>query len=100
MTFTPRLTKIGVGGFKSIKNLQPLEMGALTVLIGANGAGKSNFVSLFRVLEAISRSRLQQLVDKAGGANEFLHYGAAQTPFIWISVSMDAKPDRRAITFI
>jgi len=33
------IDKITLGGFKSIESLEDLELGSLTVLIGANGAG-------------------------------------------------------------
>ena len=37
------LDKISIKGFKSIKELAGFELGNLNVLIGGNGAGKSNF---------------------------------------------------------
>ena len=40
------LNRLEVKGFKSIKAMD-LELYPLNVLIGANGAGKSNFISLF-----------------------------------------------------
>ncbi len=56
------------------------------MLIGANGAGKSNLISLFQMLSAIAESRLQIFVAKNGYANRLLHYGAKQTPSMscWI----------------
>jgi predicted ATPase len=45
---------IKIKGFKSIKELD-LEMQPINVLIGANGSGKSNFISVFRLLENIYR---------------------------------------------
>jgi predicted ATPase len=42
------LDYITVKGFRSIKSIEKLELGPLTVLIGANGSGKSNFVGVFR----------------------------------------------------
>jgi predicted ATPase len=46
------LSHIKIKGFKSIKELD-LEMQPINVLIGANGSGKSNFISVFRLLENI-----------------------------------------------
>jgi predicted ATPase len=90
VSFKPRITKIGVGGFKSIKSLQPLDLGPVTVFIGANGAGKSNLISLFRLLNALSQSRLQLFVGKAGGADTLLYYGAKET-FLWVTLEFEAK---------
>ena len=43
------LRKIHIEGYRSIKEAS-LELRALNVLIGANGSGKSNFVSFFLTL--------------------------------------------------
>jgi predicted ATP-binding protein involved in virulence len=40
------LQRISVSGYKSIKQQKDLEIRQLNVLVGANGAGKSNFISL------------------------------------------------------
>jgi len=52
-----KLEKLGIVAFKSIRE-QTLELGALNVLIGANGAGKSNLVQAFQFLREI---RMQSL---------------------------------------
>ena len=44
------LKRIRVAGWKSIKD-QTVDLTPLTVVIGANGAGKSNLLSLFKLLE-------------------------------------------------
>lgn len=40
-----QLRSLTVRGFKSIRELEDFELRGLNVLIGANGAGKSNFIS-------------------------------------------------------
>lgn len=52
-----KLEKLGIVAFKSIRE-QTLELGALNVLIGANGSGKSNLVQAFQFLREI---RVQNL---------------------------------------
>ncbi|MGO8670544.1 MAG: AAA family ATPase [Capsulimonadaceae bacterium] len=52
----------------------------MNVLIGANGAGKSNFVSLFRMLGWMTQGNLQLHIGLLGGANGLLYQGAAVTP--------------------
>lgn len=86
-----KLTKIGVGGFKSIKNLQQLELRPANILIGSNGAGKSNLVSFLNLLKAIADGNLQGYVGKAGGAETLLYYGAKETSELWASVGFDGK---------
>jgi predicted ATPase len=54
----------------------------INVLIGANGAGKSNLVSLFKLMHAMMEGRFQEHVGTIGGAESLLHYGSKRTPFI------------------
>ena len=81
------LSRIRIEGFKSIKKLD-LKMKSINVLIGANGAGKSNFVSVFRLLENIYNQRLQTYVQANGGGNGFLHFGAQTTNEIIIDLKL------------
>ena len=41
------LTHISIHGYRSIQSLQRLPLSQINILIGANGAGKSNFVGFF-----------------------------------------------------
>jgi predicted ATPase len=74
-----RLKTIRVAGWKSIKDSRPIELGPLNVFIGANGSGKSNLVSFFKLLNEIIGERLQEFIGTAGGANSVLHYGSKVT---------------------
>ena len=51
------LKQVILKGFKSIKGMD-LKLCPLNVLIGANGAGKSNFVSFFKMLNEMMAGRL------------------------------------------
>ena len=68
------LKRVVLSGFKSIKSMD-LELKPLNVLIGANGAGKSNFVSFFKMLNEMIGGRLQQYIATSGRAHSVLHYG-------------------------
>lgn len=68
------VTRLTVTGYKSIRELKNFKLGELNVLIGANGAGKSNFISLFRMLAEMVDQRLQLYVQKQGGPDALLHY--------------------------
>jgi predicted ATPase len=74
-----RLRRVRLSGFKSIKNLD-LEICALNVMIGANGAGKSNLVSFFKMINEMTGGRLQQFIATSGRAGSLLHYGPKVTP--------------------
>ncbi len=73
-----RLQRVILKGFKSIKALD-LDLRPLNVLIGANGAGKSNLVSFFKMLNEMMAGRLQQYVGTAGRAQSLLHFGPKVT---------------------
>lgn len=74
------INKLTIGGFKSIRKLDDFELRALNVLIGANGAGKSNFVGFFRLLKELIEQRLQIAVaTMEGGADRCLYLGPKMT---------------------
>jgi predicted ATPase len=68
-----------IEGFQSIRRLDRLPLGDLNVLIGANGVGKSNFVSYFRMLGEMVEQRLQLWVTQRGGADRLLTFGIKET---------------------
>ena len=75
-----------IEGFRSIKKLDKLRLTNLNVLIGANGAGKSNFVAYFRMLSELVEGRLQVWVSKQGGADRVLSYGIKETSALRTSI--------------
>jgi predicted ATPase len=81
------LSKVTIQGYKSINNLQSLELKALNVLIGANGSGKSNFISFFSMLSHIIDGRLQQYITRGGQASSFLYQGQRTTTSIMAKFS-------------
>lgn len=91
---------ISVAGFKSIESVQKLPMKRVNVVIGANGSGKSNLVSVFSFLEAIRGGRLGKYVAMAGGADRVLHFGAKATDELVIDVSFADSRNQYRITLI
>lgn len=81
------LNRISVKGYKSIRELEDLELRSLNVLIGANGSGKTNFISLFTLLRQIVEETLQLYVAQSGGADSFLYFGQKTTDQIVISLA-------------
>ena len=80
------LERITVTGYKSIKELRDFELGDLNVLIGANGAGKSNFLSVFKLLNRLVNERLQLFVAQSGGADFLLSFSSKVTNEIALSL--------------
>ncbi|EFP66414.1 phosphate ABC transporter ATP-binding protein [Ralstonia pickettii] len=73
-----QISRLVLHGYKSIAECD-LELGRLNVLIGANGAGKSNFIGFFRLINRILDQQLQTAVGLAGGPDALLHYGRKKT---------------------
>ncbi len=72
------LTHLDIRGFKSIK-AQSVTLDRINVLIGANGAGKSNLFSFFRMLNSMASGSFQAYIRRAGGADDLLYYGSGIT---------------------
>lgn len=73
-----QLSRLILKGYKSIAECK-LELGRLNVLIGANGAGKSNFIGFFRLINRMLDGQLQTAVGNAGGPDAMLHFGRKRT---------------------
>ena len=73
-----QITRVEVSGFKSIKQCS-LELDMINILIGSNGSGKTNFISLFRMLQNMIDGELQTYISRHGGPNAFLFFGSKKT---------------------
>jgi len=73
------LDKLTIKGFKSIKTLEDFELKKLNVMIGGNGAGKSNFVEIFRMLRAMVDVNFANYTMNRGGADDFMFNGPKET---------------------
>ncbi len=86
-----RVKSLSVTGFKSIRELRNFELANLNVLIGANGAGKSNFISLFRLLNEMYEQQLQLYIQTQGGPDSLLHFGRSTTQRLHAEFYFDAN---------
>lgn len=73
-----QISRLVLRGYKSIADCD-ITLGRLNVLIGANGAGKSNFIGFFRLINRILDQQLQLMVGQAGGPDALLRYGRKKT---------------------
>lgn len=78
-----KLRQLDIKGFKSIGGGagQRIPLGDITVLLGANGSGKSNLISFFSMLNFMMSGALNQYVSKQG-VSRLLFYGPKQTESI------------------
>lgn len=89
-----QLTKIEVEGYTSIR-AAAVELRPMNVLVGANGAGKSNFIQALELLGRIVESRLGLFVGMNGGASTLLNTAGSSQ----IRVQLDAPPNSYEATF-
>ena len=73
-----QLSRLALRGFKSIADCD-ITLEKLNILIGCNGAGKSNFINFFKMIQQIQEHNLQPYVTKSGGPDAILHFGRKTT---------------------
>lgn len=84
------LTRLEIKGFKSIRD-QEIELKPLNILIGNNGAGKSNLVSFFDMIGFLKTGALQQYVGQSGSADSLLYFGTKTTPVLEFTIEFSVK---------
>ena len=79
-----KIDRITIGGYKSISAKHPLSINLfdVNILLGANGAGKSNIISFFRMLNFMMSGTFQKYVAQHGTNSGILHYGPKTTPLM------------------
>ena len=75
-----KVKSVKIKNFKSIREIT-LELKNINMLIGANGAGKSNFIQFFTLLNNIVNQNLQNYITEKGGADNFLFFGKKYSDF-------------------
>lgn len=85
-----RIKSVTIEGFRSLNNIQNLELPQLTVLIGANGAGKSTLIRFFEMLSWMLKAKnLQEFVLRHGGGDDQFFMGARKTPRIHAELCLE-----------
>ena len=72
------LEKLHLAGYRSYNNnleQNCIEFKNLNIIIGANGAGKSNLISFLEMVSYMMTRGLRNYVSKQGGAQSLLHFG-------------------------
>ncbi len=97
---TNRIRAVTIEGFRSLKNIQNLELPQLTVLIGANGTGKSTLIRFFEMLSWMLKAKnLQEFVLRHGGGDDQFFMGARKTPRIHAELCLDSDKGRNDYRF-
>lgn len=91
-----KLKSLHIKGFKSIDNIEgaAIDFDDITVLLGANGVGKSNLVSFFYMMNHMMTGALQNYIAERGYADAFLFFGSQNTREITAQIKFE---DERGI---
>lgn len=84
--------RLSASNFKSFTSLE-IDFSGFTVIIGANAAGKSNIISVFRMLHDIAAFGLEDAVSLQGGAEYLRNLSVNHAATLTITVQFDAVTD-------
>lgn len=76
------LKSLALAGYRSYDNdleKNKIDLKDINIIIGANGAGKSNLVSFLEMVSFMMTGGLRRYVAKQGGAQSLLYFGMKQT---------------------
>ncbi|MXX74116.1 MAG: AAA family ATPase [Holophagales bacterium] len=94
------IQRVRVRGFRSLADVELTDLPGAAVLIGANGAGKSNFIRFFEMLSWMLKARrLDEFVQKHGGADDQLYGGNRTTPRMEAELSLRTGAGRNDYRF-
>ena len=78
---------IGIEGYRRLYNVQ-VEMRPLTVMIGANGVGKTSLLEIFLLLAASARMQLESKISELSGLSEIMTRDTADSIAFSLSMSV------------
>jgi predicted ATPase len=81
------IERVSIEGYRSIQQLT-LEPGPLTVVLGANGTGKSNLYRSLLLLQAAAQGTLARLMAEEGGIPSILWAGPRKKGPVRLSLSV------------
>ena len=88
---------VSIRGFRSLADVTLADLPDATVLIGANGSGKSNFLRFFEMLNwMVGIRRLGEFVQRQGGADDQLFGGSRTTSRLEAEVTVMTAVHGRA----
>ena len=94
------IESVRIRGFRSLEDVKLSGLPRATVLIGANGSGKSNFVRFFDLLSwMLGSGRLGEFVERQGGADDQLFGGNRRTPRLEAEVALRTDRGRNDYRF-
>ena len=92
------LDKLTIRGFKSIREMEGLELKNLNILIGTNGSGKSNLIASLQMLKSLAEGQLKSYIASNGGIGALLHNGPRPASKIELEASIGSNSYKLSIT--
>lgn len=93
------IERVKIAGFRSFKDVD-IRLSNLTVMIGANGAGKSNFMHFFHMISWMLIShKLEGFIERFGGADDQLFFGNKVTPRLTAEIELKTNTGRSDYKF-
>ncbi|MFZ4658576.1 MAG: AAA family ATPase [Caldilineaceae bacterium] len=83
-----KFEKIRIRGYRRLLDVE-IEMRPLTVMLGANGSGKTSFLEVWSLLAASCRNQLADKLSESGGLNDLLTRSRAQSLAFDATMSME-----------
>jgi predicted ATPase len=93
-----KLTRLSLKGFRSVRSLE-IQIEPLTVVIGANGSGKSNLIGVLNLLSYMLSDNVQLYVGRNGGGSSILHYGQQHSPTLSADFTFEDERGRSEYGF-
>lgn len=92
-----RLNSIEINHFKSLSDIKLEKLSPLTLLIGANGVGKSNLIDALRFLRDMVVEGLDHAVSKRSGIMTIRQYSPKKPYDVSIKITFTGEPDDKKI---
>lgn len=88
----PKIESIKIRGFRSLVDVELVDLPDVTVLIGPNGSGKSSVLRFFEMMNWMLRSsKLGEYVARQGGADDQMFGGAQVTSRLSAEIGVRAE---------
>jgi predicted ATPase len=84
---TSRFKALSIHGFRRLLNVQ-LELRPLSVMIGANGTGKTSMLDVLSVLAKSAQGKLSESISELSGLSNLLTYDRADELHLGISMTV------------
>ena len=96
-----RLRKVRLENILSFKDAVISELGPLTILIGPNASGKSNFLDALSLLQAAPQKALSYPISLGGGIREWLWRGEkSHLKTAKIECELDVEGSKSALQYL